>query len=80
VLAIAFHGELLQVSREALEVLLVGQHGDSLGVEEVVVPDGEQAHEHGQVLLEGRGAEVLVDGMEASEQLAEIVGADSEHR
>ena len=78
-LAIALHGELLQVGREALQVLLVGQDGDRLRVEEVVVPDGEQAHEHGQVLLEGRGAEVLVHGVEAGEQLAEVVRADGEH-
>ena len=45
VLAVALHGELLEVGGKALEVLLVGQDGDGLRVEEVGVPDGEQAHE-----------------------------------
>jgi hypothetical protein len=30
VLAVAFHGELLEVGREALQVLLVGEHRDRL--------------------------------------------------
>ena len=36
-----------------------------LGAEEIVVPDVEHALEDGQVLLQRRGAEVLVDGVEA---------------
>ena len=43
-LAVALHGELLQVGGEALEVLLVGQHRDGLRAEEVVVPERQQAH------------------------------------
>ena len=42
-LAVALHGQLLEVGREALEVLLVGQDGDGLRAEEVVVPDGRAA-------------------------------------
>ena len=41
VLAVGLHGELLEVGGEALQVLLVGQDGRGLGVEEVGVPDGE---------------------------------------
>src|SRR5438874_9774074 len=41
-LAVRFHRQLLQVGREALEVLIVGQHGDRLRAEEVVVPDRKQ--------------------------------------
>src|SRR4030095_4067213 len=37
-LAVALHRQLLQVGREALEVLLVGQDGDGLGAEEIRVP------------------------------------------
>ena len=48
-LAVALHGELLEVGGEALEVLLVGEDGDGLGAEEIGVPDGEQAHQDGQV-------------------------------
>ena len=43
-LAVALHRQLLQIGREALQVLLVGQHRDRLRAEEVVVPDAEQAH------------------------------------
>ena len=59
-LAVALHRQLLEVGREALQVLLVGQDRDGLRAEEVVVPDAEQAHQHRQVALERRGAEVLV--------------------
>ena len=79
VLAVGLHGELLEVGGEALEVLLVGEDGDGLGVEEVGVPDGEQAEERGEVLLEGRGAEVDVHRVEAGEHGAEVVGADGDH-
>ena len=37
--AVALHGELLQIRREALQVLVVGQNGNGLRAEEVVVPD-----------------------------------------
>src|SRR5215469_8170106 len=45
-LAIALHGELLEISRKALQILLIRQHRDGLSTEEVVVPDAEQPHEH----------------------------------
>src|SRR2546425_11596578 len=41
-----------------------------LGAEEGVVPEAEQRQQHRQILLEGRGAEVLVHGVGAGEQLA----------
>ena len=79
VLAVRLHGQLLEVGGEALQVLLVGQHGHRLRAEEVVVPDGEETHEHGQVALEGRGAEVLVHLVEAVEHGAEVVRPHREH-
>ena len=65
-LAVGLHGELLQVGREAVQVLAVRQHGVALGTEEVDVPDIEQAHQRDGVVLERGVAEVLVDGVEAS--------------
>ena len=65
-LAVGLHGELLQVGREAVQVLAVRQHGMALGTEEVDVPDVEQTHQRDGVVLERRVAEVLVDGVEAS--------------
>src|SRR6516165_1753069 len=38
-LAVALHGELLEISRKALQILLIRQHRDGLSTEEVVVPD-----------------------------------------
>ena len=75
-LAVGLHGELLQVGREAVQVLAVRQHGVALGTEEVDVPDVEQAHQRDGIVLERRVAEVLVDGVEALEELLEALGAE----
>ena len=80
VFAVALHRQLLQIGRETLQVLLVGQHGHRLGAEEVVVPDRQQAHQHRQVLLERSGAEMLVHLVEAVEHGAEVIRADGQHR
>ena len=78
-LAVAFHRELLQVGGETLEVLVVGDDGDGLGAEEVRVPHRQQAHQHRQVAVEGRGAEVLVHLVKAAEHVAKVLGADCQH-
>jgi hypothetical protein len=80
VLAVALHRQLLQIGREALEVLIVWKDCDRLGAEEVVVPDAQQAHDHWKIVFEWRGAEVPVHLMEAVEHGAEILRADREHR
>src|SRR5580658_4605517 len=72
VLAVALHGELLQVSRETLEVLLVGQNGNGVRIEKVDIPDGEQAQQHRQISVERRGPEVLVDFVETGQHGAEF--------
>jgi hypothetical protein len=58
---------------------LVRKDRHRLGAEEIIIPDGEQTHQHRQVALERRGAKVLVDLMEAVEHGAEIVWADGNH-
>ena len=75
-LAVGLHGELLQVGRETVQILAVRKHGVALGTEEVDVPDVEQAHQRDGVVLERGVAEVLVDGMEALEELLEALGAE----
>ena len=40
-LAVALHGELLEVGGEAFQVLVVGQDGDGLRAVEVVIPQGQ---------------------------------------
>src|SRR5262245_35552803 len=77
--AVAFHGQLLQISRKALEILLIGKHRHGLRTEEVVVPDGQEAHEHRQIALKGRGAEMFVHLMETIQHGAEVIRADSKH-
>ena len=52
-LAVALHRELLQIRRKALEVLLVGQHGDGRRVEEIAVPDRQQPISTGMLRSSG---------------------------
>ena len=73
---VALHGQLLQICRKPLQVLLVGQNGNRLCAEEVVVPDGEQSHQHRQVAFERSAAEVFVYLVKAIQHRAEILGAD----
>src|ERR1700751_1349291 len=65
VLAVALHGQLLEVGGEALQILLIRQYSDGLSPEEIVVPDGKQAHQHRQVALKRRRVEKLADLNEA---------------
>ena len=53
-LAVGLHGQLLEVRREPVQQLGVGQHGVGLGAEEVDVPDVEQPHERGHVARRAR--------------------------
>src|SRR3546814_9791658 len=71
---------MLQVGREALEVLRVRQYGDRDRAEEIVVPDRDQRHQHRQVALERRVTEMHVHFVEAGEHVAEVVRADRDHR
>src|SRR5215467_8751651 len=80
VLAVALHGQLLQIGRKALEILLVGEDADRLRPEEVVVPDGEEPHQDWQVARKRRGAKVLVHGVEAAEHGTKVVRTDGQHR
>ena len=45
VLAVALHGELLEVGGEAFQILIVGQHRDGLRAEEVGVPDSQKSQD-----------------------------------
>src|SRR5262245_13180593 len=79
-LAVALHCQLLQISRETFQVLLIRQHSDRLGVEEVVVPDSEKTHKHRQVSFEWCMAEVLVHLMETVKHGSKIVRPNGNHR
>src|SRR5215468_709621 len=57
VLPVALHRQLLEICRKPLQVPLVGQNGNRLCAEKVVIPKSEQAHEHRQVGFERSCAE-----------------------
>ena len=78
-LAVRLHRELLQVRREARQLLRVRQHGVRLRTEEVGVPDVQKAHDDGHIRSEGSGCHVLVDRVETREELAEHVGPQLDH-
>jgi hypothetical protein len=72
-LSVRLHGELLEVSREAVQVLVEGRNKVSLSTEEVGVPDAQKTTEDGDVLLEGSLLEVLVHGVSTSKEVVEVV-------
>ena len=78
-LAVAFHRELLEVGREALQVLVVRKHGHGFGAPEVAVPDGKQAHQRRQIALERRRAKVHIHLMEAVQHFAKVIRTDGQH-
>ena len=69
----------LPAGRQAVQVLIVGQHGVRLRAPEVRVPDREQPEQGRGVVAQLGGAEVLVHGVGAPEQRLEAVEADG-HR
>src|SRR6185437_258324 len=79
VLAVALHGELLEIGGKSLQILLIGQHRDGLSAEEIVVPETDEAHQHRQVAFERRRAEMLVHVMEAAEHCSKIIRSDRDH-
>src|SRR5664279_5113597 len=79
VLTVALHRQLLEVRREALQVLLIGKYSDGLGIEEVVVPKAQKPHDHWQVAFERGRAEMLVHLVKAVEHGSEMIRADGDH-
>lgn len=75
-LAVTLHGELLQVGRETVQVLVEGGHQVGLGTEKVAVPHAQQTTEDGNVLLQRSLTEVLVHGVSTGQELVEVVVTD----
>ena len=65
----AFHVKLLQVLREGLHRVAVGDDGAVVPVEVVVVPGFQRRQPHGHVGHERRGLEVFVHFVRAREEL-----------
>ncbi len=79
-LAVRFHVELLEIRREAGELLGVRQHRLRRVSQHVAVPDADQTEERRRVRLERRAEEVFVDHAHAGEELPEVVRADGDHQ
>src|SRR6516164_3020626 len=80
VLAVTLHRQLLEIGGKPLHILLVREYADGQGAEEVVVPDGKQAHQHRKVALERCSTKVFVDLLATIEHRAEVFRADRDHR
>src|SRR6266478_9241609 len=72
VFAVALHRQLLQISWEPFQILLIGQYRNGLRSKEIAVPDHQKAHKHRQVSFEGSSAEVLVHLMQATQHGVKI--------
>ena len=72
--------DLLEVGGEAVHVLVIGQYGVGLGVEEVDVPDAQQRQQNRSVLVQGSGAEVVVLRRRRRETCSVICIITSHHR
>src|SRR3954452_4657618 len=59
-LTVAFHRQLLEVGRKALQVLLIWQDREGVCSEKIRIPDRQKAEDNRQVAIEGRRPEVLV--------------------
>lgn len=76
VFAVRLHIALLEVGREAVHVLIVGEDGVDLGIEKVDVPDAEDGKDNRQVLVEGGVDKVLVHLVGSGQELVEVVESD----
>ena len=79
-LAVRFHVELLQVGRQPVQPLVVGEHRVGREAEDVAVPDADQPENHRHVLLERGGAEMVVHGAPAGEEPREVARPDRDHQ
>src|SRR5690606_15045600 len=77
-LTVALHLELLEIGREAVQVIVIRQNRVARRAEEVAIPDADEREHHRQVLRERRTREVLVDRMAAREEALERRPADRE--
>ena len=72
-LAVTFHVQLLEVVRQAAQIMVIRQDGMGLCIPEIVVPDAEQCHYHREILLQRGIPEVGIHRMCAGQQTPEVV-------
>src|SRR4051794_11521798 len=79
VFAVTLHCELLEISRESLQVLFVREDRYARCAEEVVVPNSQKPHKDRQVALKRGCTEVLIHLVEAIQHRVKIIRADCDH-
>ena len=79
VLAVRLHLKLLQVGREARHLSYIRKDRDRREVHQVAVPNADEAHQDRHVLFQRSAAQMLIDGVEASQHLGEVLAADRAH-
>ena len=77
-LAVRFHVCLLEVGGEAVEVLVVREHGVAGSAEEVVVPNADEGEDDREVLVSRSGLEMLIHFVCSLVELHVVFEADAE--
>jgi hypothetical protein len=75
-LAERLHLQLLQVSGEMLEARSVGEHRVRPGAQRVAIPDADERHQRGDVVLEGFERNSRVHRVRPGQQLLEALHAE----
>lgn len=75
-LAVGLHGKLLEIGREAVQVLVEGSHQVCLRVVEVAVPNAEETSNGGNVVLQCGRTEVLVHLVGTRQELLKVLIAN----
>src|SRR6476646_5340757 len=71
-LAVTLHRQLLEISRETFEILLIGQNCRGLRTEKIAVPDCQKPHQRWQILTKRRGSEMLIHLLKALQHGVEV--------
>ena len=77
-LAVGFHVGLLEVGGEAVQVLVVREHGVAGSAKEVVVPNADEGEDHREVLVGRSGLEMLIHFVSALVELHVVFETDAE--
>ena len=75
-LAVALHFELLQVRRQAVQILRVGLDAVARRTPKIVVPNAEHAEHDGHIGFKRRSREMFVHCMRACEEFVESIHAN----
>ena len=75
----AFHFELLQIRRQQGEAVFIGNYRARGAAAEIVVPQSDQAHQHGHVAFGRRFGEVTVHQCRSGEQFIKSRRSHGDH-